>query len=76
MLFEVSSRGGGALPDPVVTPAGGGNLDPHFVSASGRRLLAFAAGGPNAHDLIVRDLDSGEQAVLGPGRRPNYSPGV
>ncbi|MCB1021335.1 MAG: PD40 domain-containing protein, partial [Acidobacteria bacterium] len=76
VLFEVSSRGGEprALADPVVTPAGGGNLDPHFVDAPGRRLLAFAAGGPNAHDLIVRDLDSGEQVVLGPGRRPIYSP--
>ena len=76
VLFEVSSRGGQAraLPDPVVTPAGGGNLDPHFVHLPGRRLLAFAAGGPNFHDLVLRDLDTGEQARLGSGRRPNYSP--
>jgi Tol biopolymer transport system component/DNA-binding winged helix-turn-helix (wHTH) protein len=75
VLFEVSSRGGEprALPDAVVTPAGGGNLDPQFLPVEGRRLLGFAAGGPNSHDLIVRDLDSGEQVRLGPGRRPNYS---
>ena len=78
VLFEVSAQGGqpAALPDPVVTPAGGGNLDPHFLAVEGRRLLAFAAGGPNAHDLVVRDLDSGAQATLGPGRRPNYSDGL
>ncbi len=76
VLFEVSAQGGAprALPDPVVTPAGGGNLDPHFAPAQGRRLLAFAAGGPNSHDLVLRDLDSGEQTIVGPGRRPSYSP--
>jgi Tol biopolymer transport system component/DNA-binding winged helix-turn-helix (wHTH) protein len=78
VLFEVSSRGGQPtpLPDPVVTPAGGGNLDPSFIQAPGRRLLAFSAGGPNSHDIIVRDLDSGQQAALGPGRRANYWKGM
>ena len=76
VLFEVSSQGGQPtpLPDPVVTAAGGGNLDPHFLSLEGRRLLAFAAGGPNAHHLVIRDLETGQQEILGPGRRPNYSP--
>ena len=76
VLFEVSSQGGQPtpLPDPVVTPAGGGNLDPHFLPVEGRRLLAFSAGGPNSHDLVIRDIDSGRQETLGPGRRPNYSP--
>jgi serine/threonine-protein kinase len=61
------------VPDPVVTPAGGANLDPHFFSADGRTFLAFSAGGPNVHDLVVRNLDSGRQTTVGPGRRPNYS---
>ncbi len=77
VLYEVPAKGGDPRPliDQIVTAAGGGNSRPIFLpSPEGSRRVIFAVGGPSDSQLFARDLDSGEQVQLGPGRRPVYSP--
>ena len=77
VLYEIPAEGGDPHPliDPIVTDAGGGNSRPAFLpSPEGSRRVIFGVGGPSDSQLFARDLDSGEQLQLGPGRRPVYSP--
>lgn len=75
VLHWISAEGGVLRRafEPVVTAAGGGNVQPVFVpAAGGRRLIAFGAGAER--ELFVRDLDSGEQVELGAGRSAAFAP--
>lgn len=76
VLYEFPAAGGSPRLafDPGVLPSGGSSVHPQYFSGtSGRRVIAFAAGGPGDRQLCVRDLDSGEQITIGPGSNPRYS---
>ncbi len=77
-LFEVTAQGGSPellLPDRERDRTF--DMLPHFLTAGpGARLLAFTRGawppGPG-FEIVVRNLDTTEEQVLGPGFGPVYS---
>jgi eukaryotic-like serine/threonine-protein kinase len=87
-LYIVASTGGTPkllvspqIPDDAVQRAPFGWIsNPYFLPAGdgGQTvLLAYLGGGTGSGDnavLMMRDLKSGRQAVLGPGNNPSYSP--
>ncbi len=75
-LYRIPVEGGNPeqLFEPVVTEGGGANYDVSFLPADIRKnTVLFMAGGPANRELLVRNLDTGEQASLGRGLRPVYS---
>ena len=74
-LYEVASNGGDSKL--LLDPPEGEDLthrDPHFLPLQGRRMLLFTQQKANASEIVLRDLDTGEQEVLAEGASPVYSP--
>lgn len=80
ILYEVPSSGG--MPKPLITPeqtgfppSETGLFFPHFLPAeAGGRVLVFTAMHGDETTMVVQDLDTGRQEILGPGNLPFYSP--
>ena len=77
-LYEVSAQGGGRpelLFEPNDEERKMGFGHPHFLPlGEGPRMLLYAAGFPSRSSIVLRNLDTGEQDVLGYGAAPAYSP--
>ncbi len=81
VLYEVPGRGG--TPNLLISPgesegspgvSAGAMSRPHFLpSEAGARVLVFRAGGA-APTIMLKDLETGRQELLGPGAVPFYSP--
>lgn len=76
-LYHVPAQGGevSSLPDPRQPEGSRRFWFPHFVPpGGGGRVLLFAVREGNESRMVARDLDSGEETVLGNGSLPVYSP--
>jgi serine/threonine protein kinase len=75
-LFEVTARGGSPeLLLPERERDATFDWGPHFITGGpGARLLAFARGNwAPGFEIVVRNLDTTEEQVVGPGSGPTYS---
>jgi len=88
-LYEVPASGGSAKvllsPEMIQSPPGETSLhrdarkqghifNPHFLPSKARRRgLVFAFGWIDS-TLMIQDLDTGRREILGPGKKPFYSP--
>ena len=75
-LYEVDAQGGEPAllfePDDEERKLGFGH--PHFLPLpDGPRMLLYGVGLPSRSKIILRNLDTGEQADLGAGAMPVYS---
>ena len=75
-LYEVDARGG--EPELLFEPSDEerkmGFGHPHFLPLpNGPRMLLYAVGYPSRSKIVLRNLDTGEQEVLGVGAMPVYS---
>ena len=76
-LYQVPAQGGSpqSLPDPQDPENPRRFWFPHFLGLEdSRRILMFAVRQQNESRIVVRDLNSGEETVLGTGSLPVYSP--
>lgn len=81
-LYEVPASGG--TPQLLVSPEKSGESSggptglirwPHFLpSGAGARVLVYTFGSESERTMMVHDLDTGRQELLGPGELPYYSP--
>ena len=80
-LYEVAARGG--TPNLLISPEesegspggpAGAIAWPHFLPPeAGARVLVFTAGGA-VPTIMLKDLETGRQEILGPGTVPFYAP--
>ena len=77
-IHEVPAQGGSpkVLVQAAPSEAGQNFVDPQFLPVDGgRRFLLFSIGGASRpYQIVLQDLAAGRRSVLGPGRRPVYSP--
>ena len=76
-LYQVPAQGGEvvSLADPRQSEGSRRFWFPHFLPLDdGRRVLLLAVREGNESRILVRDLNSGEETVLGNGNLPVYSP--
>ena len=76
-LYEVDAQGGepALLFEPNDEERKMGFGYPHFLPLpNGPRMLLYAVGLPSRSKIVLRNLDTGEQDVLGVGAIPVYSP--
>ena len=72
-IYEVPARGG--EPRLLFEPEEAGMTSPHFLpSQAVARNIIFDVGGPSDRDIAVKNLETGEWAVLGKGAYPVHSP--
>jgi Tol biopolymer transport system component/predicted Ser/Thr protein kinase len=72
-IYEVPARGG--EPRLLFEPEAVGITSPHFLPLeAAARSMIFDFGDPVDREIAVRNLETGEQEVLGKGAYPVYSP--
>ena len=72
-IYEVPARGG--EPRLLFEPEEAGMTSPHFLpSQAAARSIIFDVGNPSLRDIAVKNLETGEWAVLGKGAYPVHSP--